>query len=82
MREIFVGEGKTPKFVFCELVNHNLLKNIISSFFRQVDRLAILVKLLVAFLDNLFWGTFDKYSDTVIEPLLIIFAWSVIDCDQ
>ena len=82
MREIFVGKGKTPKLMFGEHLNHDVLQNLISSFFRQGDTQAILVKLLVAVLDNFFWGSFDKDSNAVIVALLIIFSGSIIDCDQ
>ena len=82
MREIFVGKGETPKSLFGEHVNHYVLHNLISCFFRQRNKIAILVKLLVAVLNDFFWGSFDKYSDTVIYPLLIKFAWYIIDGNQ
>ena len=82
MLEILIGEGETPKSLLGEHVNNYVLHNLISCIFRQRNRHAILVKLVVAVLDDLFWGSFDKYSDTVIYPLLIKFAWHIIDCNQ
>jgi len=82
MVEILIGKCDTSKSLLGEHVNYYVLHNLISCFFRQRNRLAILVKLVVAVLDDLFWGSFDKYSDTVIFPLLIKFAWYIIDCNQ
>ena len=82
MGEILVGKGETPKSLLGEHVNYYVLQNLISCFFKQIDTLAILVKLVVALLDDLFWGSFDKYSDTVIFPLLIKFAWYIFDCNH
>ena len=44
MLEILVGKGETPKSLLGEYVNNYVLQNLISCFFRDFDRLAILVQ--------------------------------------